>query len=281
MFSDSFDITNMSDQHPVIPVEDNTRIVVMPKNYVIAVEDDNVSQLMTFEVSRYYDGVDLSEMTYIFKYTNANGDPGAALATNVLVEEQTIRLGWLLTNHVAYKEGMVTFLIEFTKNRDSDIYRWQTHPAKFEIEKGLRVRDGDIHAAYPAIFDQILTRLVNTETLVDNIAEAFAGFDYRFNSLSEFVSEKIDTLSSDVDERFTDVNERIDNLTFDISKYLMVSTTQPTEQVDGGLWLDVSGGSIGWGGEGGGETVVLAGNVHIGDTAPTDTDSIWYNTSQN
>ena len=59
----------------------------------------------------------------------------------------------------------------------------------------------------------------------------------------------------------------------------IVSDVMPQSQPVGALWFDTSGGPWEPGGIGGsGGTVVIAGNVHIGDTAPDDTELIWYDT---
>jgi hypothetical protein len=171
MLSSAFNSTNMIDQHCIIPVADDTRRVVMPRNYVIAIEDDNISQLLTFEIARYYDGIDKSEMTCLFKYVNANGDSGTALATNVIVDDDRIRVGWLLTNHVAYRAGNVSFQIEFSGNRADGIHRWSTVPAQFEITRGLRVHDGDIISVHPAIFNQLLERIMELEARVNELSQ--------------------------------------------------------------------------------------------------------------
>ena len=60
---------------------------------------------------------------------------------------------------------------------------------------------------------------------------------------------------------------------------VIVSPTEPEPaQADGGVWFDTSGGP--WEGGGGGETIVIAGNVYVGEDEPEDTEMVWYQTEE-
>jgi len=156
--STDYPVYDMADEHPVIPV--NNRTIQPPTGYDIVVSQDNVSQLVTFEINRYFDGVDLSEKTCNIKYRNANGMTGRAMAVNVVVEETKIFLGWLLDNNVAAKAGVTLFSIEFIGyNEHGQFYVWQTKPAQLRVEEGLFVDDDVVVEAYPTVIQNILIRL--------------------------------------------------------------------------------------------------------------------------
>ena len=123
------------------PIQIVSRDIIMPDvSGDIAVEQDSNSQILTFTLPRYYQNTDLSQKVISIKYKNAKGESDRSRASNVIVEENTIHFGWLLSGSVTSKSGIVRFAIEFLGyNEKEEFYCWSTKPAQFYVEEGLNV----------------------------------------------------------------------------------------------------------------------------------------------
>jgi len=164
-FDPRYKIYDMIDEHLVIPVND--RVIIMPTDYKIVVARDNVSQLLTFEINRYYDGVDLFNKACSIKYKNAIEKTGKAIAVNVSFTDDKLTIGWLLDKNVAIRAGVVTFLLEFIGYNEHDqLYRWQTVPSQFEVEEGLFVDDVVIEELYPTIIEDLQIQIRHLQSLI-------------------------------------------------------------------------------------------------------------------
>ena len=129
---------DMVDEHP--PVNINNRKIFMPENVQMVVARDNVSQIITFKINRYFEGVDFSEKDCAIKYINANKEYGKVNAANVEVEDDKFIFCWILDDNVAAKAGVVKFAIEFSGlNEHNQPYIWQTTAALLKVEEGIWV----------------------------------------------------------------------------------------------------------------------------------------------
>lgn len=167
------DADEMVSQHPPITIVD--RKIEMPKDYTITVAQDNVSQLLMFTWSRFYNGIDLHRMACSFVYINANKEDAESVAVSrELIGETTVRFGWLLSDHVAAAAGQVKFLIKFTGiTKSGQTYMLKTLPAVFDVAAGLVVSsDEAIAQKYPTIIETIRMDLRRLELRIDDIANA-------------------------------------------------------------------------------------------------------------
>lgn len=107
----------------------------------IVVEGDTNSKKITFEMSRYFDGVDLSSKTIKIKYKNAAGGTGVNETSNVLLDFDTFTFDWILTSEVSAVAGKAAIQVECSEVNESleIIYVWQTKPVEFDVEEGLLV----------------------------------------------------------------------------------------------------------------------------------------------
>lgn len=77
----------------------DTKDVTINSNHPNLTQETN-SQLIPFEIPRYYDGVDLSgdRMTLQIHYVRPDGGENYTSPINVLRSENKIRFGWLVTS---------------------------------------------------------------------------------------------------------------------------------------------------------------------------------------
>lgn len=126
------------------PFEIKNRTINIPIEKEFAVSLDNYSQIITFKIDRYQEGMDLTTKIISIKFINANGESDRTNAVNVLSDENYVYFGWILSNRETYVAGKVNFAIEFLGyDEKNNLYVWQTLPSVINIEKGLEV-DGSI-----------------------------------------------------------------------------------------------------------------------------------------
>lgn len=110
----------------------------------INITQENNSQVIPFEMPRFYDGIDLMDMTIQMHYLNANKEENYSSPINVSYSADKIRFYWLVSNDATAKEGELQFEImasgavsvpstDTTKN-----YLWRTRPnGKLNVLKSL------------------------------------------------------------------------------------------------------------------------------------------------
>lgn len=112
-------------------------IVVSDKQINITQEDN--SQTIPFEIPRYWDGIDLSQMTIQIKYVNSKGLEGLATPINVMRNSEKIRFYWLIDQGATSIKGLLAFEIsasgtvtytDNTGNEQQKNYIWKTRPNK-------------------------------------------------------------------------------------------------------------------------------------------------------
>lgn len=94
-------------------------------------QEDN-SQLIPFEIPRYYDGVDLSSdrMTIQIHYVRPDGGENYTNPINVMRNTSKIRFGWLVTSDATQIAGTLKFeIVVIGTNEKGDAYLWRTRPS--------------------------------------------------------------------------------------------------------------------------------------------------------
>ncbi|WP_312369072.1 hypothetical protein [Lachnoclostridium sp.] len=116
------------------------RDIIINSSRVIAILNDNMSQILSFRLKRVVDGIDRADKTFCFKYINANGESDIAIATNINNFEDDIIISWALDRKVTRYAGTITFSICILGNlSDGTFYSWNTKPSTFEVETGLDI----------------------------------------------------------------------------------------------------------------------------------------------
>lgn len=129
----------MSDEHQIITITDKEAIV---ENIGTIVSGDTNSCLLTFEINRFQDGIDLSDKKIRFNYRNSNGK-FYDFAVNVKYNDDVIRFSWLLPYSLTQPGGNVIASIEFYGYIEYDEeYSYKTKNFKLSVEKSLGVDDG-------------------------------------------------------------------------------------------------------------------------------------------
>ncbi len=101
--------SNMVDEHQIIKI---TEKFPEPKNIGKIVRGDVNSNILTFEINRYYDNVDLLSKNIKFIVKNDLGT-FTEDAVNTQYNNDFLRFSWILSDSVTYKSGTVTAAIVF------------------------------------------------------------------------------------------------------------------------------------------------------------------------
>ena len=154
----------MSDEHQIITITDKEAIV---ENIGTIVSGDTNSCLLTFEINRFQDGIDLSDKKIRFNYRNSNGK-FYDIAVNVKYNDDVIRFSWLLPYSLTQPGGNVIASIEFYGFIEYDEeYSYKTKNFKLSVEKSLGVDDGSDES-----YNNLVIRIENdVETIQKKISE--------------------------------------------------------------------------------------------------------------
>lgn len=178
------------------------RFITVPDSVKkIAVQYDHDIETVTFDCPRYWDGRDLSTMRVYINYLRPDGVPGSYLCESVTIDEadeNTIHFDWVISSHVTYASGNLSFLV-CIKNVDTEgteINHWNSElNNELYISTGMKCIDPIIRR-YPDIITQLLIRMDNLEN---------------FNNADEFVNAlKLKADNTTVDANFKDVNAKLD-----------------------------------------------------------------------
>ena len=164
------------DQDPPIPIENKT-ILINKVNQPIIVAEDAKSQVLTFQVRRVQEGIDLAAMIWHFDYIDPI-DIEHPLK-NILIPTATIVKD---TNYIYIpfevpysitelgKNSLETTIVRFALSATSDysvagasLYIWQTLPAELIISANLYPRNLSVNVEEDAEVLEIRSRLENIE----------------------------------------------------------------------------------------------------------------------
>lgn len=146
-----------SDESPFV-IDANARTISIPASFskCAGVVGDNMCEIVTFTIDRYFDYVDLAHASICvqWKLPGADGEEGISYIglKDLVTTSGKIRFGWPLTSALTKYAGNITFSIRFylteeVENADGEkesrfVYLFNTLPASLPIKAGLSV-EGD------------------------------------------------------------------------------------------------------------------------------------------
>lgn len=100
------------------------------------------SQYIIFQISRYYDGIDLSTKNIGILYSTESGFFDINKPINVKRNDEFLNFGWLIPAEASSEQGKLSFCIEFY----SDEYSLKTKPAELNVDDTMQ---GDVAVSEP------------------------------------------------------------------------------------------------------------------------------------
>lgn len=107
--NDQYPSSPMSDQHSTATISEK---IVDVSNVGTFIMGEHNSSIITFQIDRYYDGVDLSEKKIKIIYKNSNGiyESDDAEICNVKYSQKSLRFSWIVSSNVTQTSKFVAYV---------------------------------------------------------------------------------------------------------------------------------------------------------------------------
>lgn len=139
---------------------DNDRVISVPKELRrIAVQFDHNVETVTFDCPRYWDGLDMSELSVYINYMRKDREVGSYKATDVTVDNinsNIMHFNWTISRNVSLIKGELKFLVCIRKsdaNGDEENHWNSELNNEMYISEGLEA-DETMFEPYPDIISQ-------------------------------------------------------------------------------------------------------------------------------
>ena len=149
--------SSMKDEHQIIKITEKTPAL---QNIGKIVCGDTNSNILTFEINRYYDNVDLITKNIRIIVKNELG-MFTENAVNLQYNDEFLRFSWILSDSVTYKSGNVTAAIAFVGTEAERNYALKTVPFTVKIENSLELIE--LQSQYKSWFAEVECRLLKLE----------------------------------------------------------------------------------------------------------------------
>ena len=277
--------TSFGEGHIVI---DNKRIVTVPdKLKRLAVQYDHDIETVTFDCPRYWDGIDMSEMSIYINYLRLDTYSGSYKVQNVTVDSNNstkMHFDWTISRNVTSVIGKLVFLvcIRKTDENGNEVNHWNSELCKdCYISEGLEVDGEELKELYPDIIEQwhneVLGVIDEMDTFKQELIAMRDSGEFDGATFTPSVSETGD-LSWTNDrgrENPVTVNVRGQSPTIEVTDIQGGHRVTITD-VNGTRSFDVKDTIID---KTEAATQMLNNFLYIGSTEPTSTPVIWFNTS--
>lgn len=190
-------------------IDSNTRRVYIPPQFrwIVAVQGDHYSEILTFRIDRYFDGVDLSQKTCIVQFLNAGGKAGTyqVQKMDTTTEPGKIIFQWAVDNVATQFSGELRFIIRFYSTNGKGLYdfTFNTVPRIVLVHEGLDVTD-EAEKLYPTILMEWMEIVVKCKYLLENS-------DAIIQKFIETATQKID----DINDLYNKIHEMLDGISWD------------------------------------------------------------------
>lgn len=143
-----------SDEEP-FEINANTRAIKIPNSFAkgVAIAGDDMSEIITFTIDRYFDYVDLAGTDIYVQWILPGENGGTGISKVTLIDLETmpgkIRFGWPLTDKLTQYAGKVNFAVRFLienkeineHNPNPYNYVFNTSPATITILPGINIKN--------------------------------------------------------------------------------------------------------------------------------------------
>lgn len=155
--------SSMVDEHQIVKI---TEKVPEIKNIGKIVCGDTYSNIITFEIRRYYDNVDLLTKNTKFIVENELGT-FTEDSVNTQYNDELLRFSWILSDSVTYKKGDVKAAIVFLGTEQGRNYALKTIPFILKIDNSLDLVD--VEPPYKNWFVDIENEIIELRKITSNL----------------------------------------------------------------------------------------------------------------
>lgn len=174
---------NFRPEYVILPTDEdlfeinaNTREITVPSSFKksVAVEGDQVAEIVYFVIDRYFDTMDLNNQNIYIEWTSPN-DMGISteFIRDIQSQKDKIIFGWALDQKITKDAGTIEFAVRFYSIAKDDTgadiieYSLSTLPAKIHVSKGMNMdilsNDIDVFTKEEQqfIFDRIMASVAD------------------------------------------------------------------------------------------------------------------------
>lgn len=166
-------VSTLKDEHDLIQIENKTPKL---RNIGKIVRGETHSNILTFEMNRFFDNEDLSTKGIQFILKNNIGilvEP----ASNIEYTDDIIRFSYVMS-HFSTSENKITIAIEFYGVIDDEQdYILKTVPFTIEIEDSLNSNDMNVYMVSNNLYVNLMNRLDVIEDKLNN-SGSFSDSDF-------------------------------------------------------------------------------------------------------
>ena len=178
-------ISTLKDEHDLIKIIDKTPVL---QNIGKIVHGDTNSNILTFELDRFYDGEDLSTKKVQFVIKTKDGIL-VKPAANLQYSDTSIRFSWVLSYYVTTQKT-ITAAIEIYGTIDDDKdYVFKTTPFTIEVVHSLDSSDMNVCTTSSNLYINLSNRLMKLEKKIHEINMVFEDTHIDFSELMKEVDE--------------------------------------------------------------------------------------------
>lgn len=157
-------------------IDEKKNIVLNDKQFNISQEEN--SQFIPFEMSRRYDGYDLTKANISIHYDRADGSHGSDQAVNVRYTRDKIRFAWLVDDQASAIAGKFSFEIHATGAVSDDKgktygYEWKTRSntslevlqslCKESCTGAINIDDSWVQELVTAVAEKVATQIADAQ----------------------------------------------------------------------------------------------------------------------
>lgn len=155
-----------TDEEPFV-IDANARTITIPAgfNKCAGVAGDNMCEIATFTVDRYFDYVDLDKTNICIQWSTKNGQEGISHVTLRDIDSipGKMRFGWPLTSLITAEPGTVNFAVKFfIEDEEGKVkYILNTLKASIVIREGLQLKEGALEESNNDLFASFVKNSTN------------------------------------------------------------------------------------------------------------------------
>lgn len=188
---------------------DTSKTVTVNGNQINITQEIN-SQVIPFQIKRYWEGVDLADKHFLIHYVNAGGNENYSVPVNFRYSEQFIRFYWLVDEYATAVAGALQFeIIAVGSNEKKKDYVWKTRPNTGSLNV-VRSLAGNSTIERPD--DWVTSFLNRVNVKVGEATQAASDAQKAANRATEAIAQ-LDAQASSIEQKIVnDVNDNLDTL---------------------------------------------------------------------
>lgn len=154
---------------PLLRIDLDTRKIEAPE--YLSVATDHRAETVYFSVNRYFDNVDLSTMSCVIQFINANGESGLYVVPfydTTSAGPNTMLIPWVIEGAVTAAAGKVVFSVQFFRVSEGSAkysYNLNTLPSSSKVLEGNKFDQTAVIEAFEDGLGKTLEELRNEDKI--------------------------------------------------------------------------------------------------------------------